>query len=194
MKSFLVVSQEEGSFQTIHTCFQDGYTVERAPNQDEALVMLQKRRYDFVLIDLQMLRNLAGKSDYKAGLERIWRFYPTIEVIIMSSPEKIRETVMAVKAGANNYLTYPLNPEEVDYVIKSTYGSTVLQSELDHLRDQFWQIDSLALVRTKSASMQKLFDKVHTPIGLDIGAEGPEEIAISIAAEIIAVRRNRSSK
>ncbi len=33
--------------------------------------------------------------------------------------------------------------------------------------------------------------KVHTPIGLDIGAETPEEIAVSIIAEIIMVRRGR---
>lgn len=32
-------------------------------------------------------------------------------------------------------------------------------------------------------------DTLHMPIGLDIGAEGPEEIAISIAAELIAWRR-----
>jgi xanthine dehydrogenase accessory factor len=36
----------------------------------------------------------------------------------------------------------------------------------------------------------KLFDRVHAPIGLDIGAITPEEIAISIAAELIAKRRN----
>jgi xanthine dehydrogenase accessory factor len=34
-----------------------------------------------------------------------------------------------------------------------------------------------------------LFDRVHAPIGLDIGAVTPEEIAISITAELIAVRR-----
>jgi xanthine dehydrogenase accessory factor len=34
-----------------------------------------------------------------------------------------------------------------------------------------------------------LLGKVHTPIGLDIGAEGPYEIALSIAAELIATRR-----
>ena len=34
-----------------------------------------------------------------------------------------------------------------------------------------------------------LLDKIHAPIGLDIGAEGPREIAVSIAAELIAVRR-----
>jgi xanthine dehydrogenase accessory factor len=36
---------------------------------------------------------------------------------------------------------------------------------------------------------ESLFGKVHTPIGLDIGAEGPYEIALAIAAELVATRR-----
>ena len=35
---------------------------------------------------------------------------------------------------------------------------------------------------------EKLFDRVHTPIGIEIEAESPEEIAISIAAEIIKIK------
>jgi xanthine dehydrogenase accessory factor len=34
------------------------------------------------------------------------------------------------------------------------------------------------------------FERVYAPMGLDIGALSPEEIAISIVAELIAVRRN----
>jgi xanthine dehydrogenase accessory factor len=37
------------------------------------------------------------------------------------------------------------------------------------------------------------FERVHAPVGLDIGALTPEEIAISITAELIAVRRNAAN-
>jgi xanthine dehydrogenase accessory factor len=37
------------------------------------------------------------------------------------------------------------------------------------------------------------FERIHAPMGLNIGAITPEEIAISVAAEMIAVRRNPSS-
>ena len=46
---------------------------------------------------------------------------------------------------------------------------------LEHLAEEGFDADELA--------------GVHTPIGLDIGAESPEEIAISIAAEVILVRK-----
>lgn len=54
--------------------------------------------------------------------------------------------------------------------------ATVLQ----HLEDEGMARDAL--------------DAVHTPIGLDIGAETPEEIAVSILAELIMVRRGASGK
>jgi len=36
-------------------------------------------------------------------------------------------------------------------------------------------------------------ERIHAPMGLEIGAISPEEIAISVAAEMIAVRRNAES-
>ena len=40
---------------------------------------------------------------------------------------------------------------------------------------------------------REAFERVHAPMGLDIGAVSPEEIAISVTAEMIAVRRNAES-
>jgi xanthine dehydrogenase accessory factor len=45
-----------------------------------------------------------------------------------------------------------------------------------------------AYLRTKGITQQQL-DRVHSPVGLSIGAETPEEIAVSIMAEVIQVRR-----
>lgn len=41
----------------------------------------------------------------------------------------------------------------------------------------------------KEGLKPELFERVHSPVGLDIGAITPEEIAISITAELIALRR-----
>jgi xanthine dehydrogenase accessory factor len=37
-------------------------------------------------------------------------------------------------------------------------------------------------------------ERVHTPIGLDLGAETPDEIALSIAAEMVMLRHNASGR
>ena len=43
----------------------------------------------------------------------------------------------------------------------------------------------------KAENMNKrILNKIHSPIGIQIKSETPEEIAISIAAEIIAVKNN----
>ncbi|KXH81747.1 XdhC family protein [Sporosarcina sp. HYO08] len=45
--------------------------------------------------------------------------------------------------------------------------------------------------RTKRLLGGKIPDHIHSPIGLSIGADGPEEIALSVIAELIAVRRRK---
>jgi len=46
---------------------------------------------------------------------------------------------------------------------------------------------------TREGLSPELFDRVHSPVGLDIGAVTPEEIAVSIVAELIVVRRHAES-
>ncbi len=162
MKKILVVSKNQGLFPDLAKCFGRGYLLEEVFNKDSALKMLQKRRFDFVFIDLEILGISTTSDKYRDVLSHFWHVYPTIEIVVVAPKEMIREAVMAVKAGASNYLTSPVNPEEAKYITESIREYLIAQSELDYLRDQFWHSESLEFVKTKSPLMRNVFNKVRS--------------------------------
>jgi xanthine/CO dehydrogenase XdhC/CoxF family maturation factor len=97
--------------------------------------------------------------------------------------------------------THPLPPSA--YAVIVTRGH---RHDLDALRTLAGQrLRYLGLIGSR-AKVRRVFDAlvaegaatdalaaVHAPIGLDIGAVTPQEIAVAILAELIAVRRGRTS-
>ena len=162
MKSFLVVSKEPEVLRIIRSGFSPDYSIVGAANKESALERLKLTRYDVIFIDIEILQESSPGGGYNESFEKFWHLFPTIQFIVMCSQGNIREAVKAVKAGASDYLTYPLNAEEVKHITKSLYESVIAQSELDYLRDQFWQSDSLEMVQTKNPEMIKVFDKIRS--------------------------------
>src|SRR5438874_4731646 len=92
-----------------------------------------------------------------------------------------------------------ITPNEASYIVIVTRGHR------DDMRVLRWAIQTparyigmigskrktIAIFRelTKEGIAPQLFERVHAPVGLDIGAVTPEEIAVAITAELIAVRR-----
>jgi xanthine dehydrogenase accessory factor len=92
-----------------------------------------------------------------------------------------------------------ITPSESSYIVIATRGHR------DDMRVLRWAVQSparyigmigsrrkaITVFRelTREGLKPELFDRVHSPIGLDIGAVTPEEIAVSIVAELIAMRR-----
>ena len=88
----------------------------------------------------------------------------------------------------------------------STYLLIVTRGHKDDMRVLAWAVRTEARYIGMIGSKRKVisvyqalekegyapeeFERVHAPVGLDIGALAPEEIAVSITAELIAVRRN----
>ena len=93
-----------------------------------------------------------------------------------------------------------LTPSESSYIVIATRGHR------DDMRILRWAVQSQARYIGMVGSRRKaitvfrelpaeglkpeLFDRVHSPVGIDIGAITPEEIAVSIVAELIAIRRH----
>ena len=88
--------------------------------------------------------------------------------------------------------------DKTSYVVIVTHGHRCDKEVLHRIIDKdcayIGMIGSKTKVKKTFESLEQagvskaLLEKVHSPIGLNIGAEGPYEIAIAIAAEIIAVR------
>ena len=100
-----------------------------------------------------------------------------------------------------------MNYDKIDNVIREGNNSYVIIVSPQHLGDEvalksvinknvkyIGMMGSKKKIKTifenllKSGIDKELLNKVHSPIGLEIGAESPDEIAISIAAEIIKVK------
>jgi xanthine dehydrogenase accessory factor len=109
----------------------------------------------------------------------------------------------AVHAGEYEEVFPQLAINETGYVIIVTRGHRddmrVLKMALATPARYLAMIGSKRKVLNVIRELEKegveraLFEKIHAPMGLDIGAISPEEIAISVTAEMIAVRRGATS-
>ncbi|MGA1840916.1 MAG: sigma-54-dependent transcriptional regulator [bacterium] len=164
MKAILIATDNQESCREIRNCFRAGYKIDEVHDRASCYELAQKKRYEFIFVDIKFLQEITnekGHPDYYRNIQPLWNAFPTVEIIILSWQDLIREVVNAVKAGASNYLTYPINPDEVKFITESIYEAIRMQSELDYLRDKFWHNDSLETVRTNSPVMKKVFDKVR---------------------------------
>jgi len=162
MKFVLVVAREQDIVQTIRGCFDADCKVNRASDRGDALEMLGTRRYDLIFLDLEILQDSLADKDYKTAVEHFRNLQSSVEIVVMSPQGMVREAVKAVKAGASDYITYPIDPEEVRHVTETITEAIILQSELDYLRDRFWQSDYQDLVKTKSPAMQEVFASIRS--------------------------------
>jgi xanthine dehydrogenase accessory factor len=90
---------------------------------------------------------------------------------------------------------------ENDYLVIVTRGHQhdyqVLKEVIDSQASYIGMIGSSRKIKTvydqliKDGINEEKLARVHAPIGLDIGSETPAEIAVAIAAEIVAIRRDR---
>ncbi|MDF1591262.1 MAG: sigma-54 dependent transcriptional regulator [Desulfobacterales bacterium] len=160
MNSILVVSTDQNSIAAFRDAFGSTYSLTEARQLTDVLESLHTCHKDLIFIDIELLSVSDDRDGPIQGLQLIWKACATSEVVVMSSKDRIREAVKAVKAGARDYITHPVQPAEVKLVVENINKYTSIQSELDYLRKKLWQSDSRELVQTQNTDMKAVFERI----------------------------------
>jgi DNA-binding NtrC family response regulator len=198
--SVLVIADSSATVDSIRRCLENRYHVEAASSVDESLKRLHRRRYEFIFIDILLLIEAIGQKPdvehYKDTLSHFWQIYPSVHIVIIASRETIRDAVYAVKAGADNYINRPINPDEVSHVTEIISEQNLKTLELDYLRGQFWEQDSLDVVRTNSSLMKTVFEKVRSvaPTRTTVMLTGETGTGKGVVAKLVHQHSNRLNR
>ena len=196
MKKFLVISRDHAVLTTFEkSCLTQGEVVP-ASSLVEALDHLQKIRCDLLFIDMEILKMSAEGSGYKAVLQPFWLQYPALDIVVMTSKEMLREAVSVVKQGASDYIMYPIIVDEIRLLAGNLEEAQKVQSELDYLRDQFWDKDAVPFVQTRSPLMKKVFENIRSvaPTRSTVLLTGETGTGKGVLAKLIHQHSNRKDE
>ncbi len=130
-KTILVVDDDPGHRAMLRTILGGwGYAVAEAADGREGVDKVCDRSYDLVLMDVRMVK-LSGLE----ALAEIKRFNPAIPVIIMTAYSSVETAVDALKKGAYDYLTKPLDFDELRLVIERAMDHSRLKEENRALKE-----------------------------------------------------------
>jgi len=148
----------------------DGYATETAADGFKALGKLEEFVPDVILTDLKM-----PGLDGIAFMEKAKAAAPGAVFVVMTAFGTIQSAVAAVKKGAENYLTKPLDFEALAAVIERAMEKARLLQETRQLRDRLRERNAFGHIVTNDKKMEELLALV--------GQVGPSRASVLITGE-----------
>jgi DNA-binding NtrC family response regulator len=134
---------------------EEGYVVETAADGFKALPKLDDFAPDLLLTDLKM-----PGMDGMELMKRAWEGDPERVVVVMTAYGSVDTAVAAMRQGAADYLTKPINVDELTLVIARVLERRRLRAEAGQLRQRLAERRGMKNIVGSSAVMQRVFDTV----------------------------------
>ena len=156
MRNFnILISDDESSQRSILRGYleQSGYNVSEADSGSEAITIIEENLIDIVLSDYKM-PDMNGIE----LLKKIKILNPEISVVIITAFGTIENAVKAMKEGAYDYLTKPIDLDELEIVIKKITERHNLISENKLLKEQLAERYNFDGLVVNSAKMEEVIN------------------------------------
>jgi two-component system response regulator HydG len=189
----LIVDDDPGHLMTLKTIIKSWkYQVSLADDGAKAVENVRERPFDLILMDVRM----AEMSGIEA-LKQIKRYNPAIPILIMTAYSSVDSAVEAIKAGAYDYLTKPLDFEVLKIAIERALEHTSLKAENKSLKEKLNAEFDLNRIIGKSKPMKTLIDMLamialSDATVLITGESGTGKELIAKAIHLNSLRRDQS--
>jgi DNA-binding NtrC family response regulator len=155
--SLLVVDDEKVVRDSLAKWFkEDGFTVDSAESGAEALKKMQQRKWDILLLDIKM----PGMDGMELH-QRVRDIDSTATVIFITAHATVDSAVKALKNGAFDYVTKPVDPDYLSHLVANAVKQRELSNENVRLKEQVSEFAKSHELIGKSPQMQRIMKLVE---------------------------------
>ena len=185
-KKILIVDDEMSVRNSLREWFlEDGFAVETAEDGNAALQRMHAGPYDIVIIDLKM-----PGMDGITLERRIREIDKDAAIIILTAFASVETAVEALKLGAFDYVTKPVDPDELSNTVRNALKQRQLEAENTRLKANVSELILPSPIIGDSPRMRRVLDMIATVAGTDANVvirgesgTGKELIARAIHAQ-----------
>jgi two-component system, NtrC family, response regulator AtoC len=190
--TLLVVDDEPGMVNLIaRFASRSGFQIRAHTDAREAMASLAHQPADVALVDLRM-PDVGGLDVLRA----IRNAHPQCQVVLMTAHASVDSAIEAVKLGALDYISKPLDFQRVSHILAAAHEEIARRAALLEAANDTAQRTGLCGMIGRSAAMQELFGLVrriapHARAALITGETGSGKEGIARAIHELGPRRTR---
>ncbi len=187
--SVLIVDDEKHTREGLQQALAENYDVTVAANADEAFNLLDAQPFEVVLTDLRM----PGKSGLKV-IDKALGLPHRPAVIMMTAYGNIDTAVEAMKRGAVDFLTKPVNIERLEVLIQRALKTKTLEVEVQQLHERLDEKFKVEGIIGTSLKLREVIEKMKlvAPSRATILIEGQSGTGKELMAQAIHQASSRA--
>lgn len=188
----LIVDDDNAHLSMLRTVLRGwGYQTVEAEDGEDAISEVRDKPFDCILMDVRMA-NIGGIE----ALHEIKSINPSIPIIIMTAYTSVDTAVQAMKLGAYDYLTKPLNFDELQLTLERSLAHLELSRENKSLKQRLTSNDSLDSIIGSSKLITELKEMIQAiaPSDATVLILGESGTGKELIAKAIHECSNRNEK